>query len=326
MGIERLRTRRSLAGALDGKRTTGIMMLRYRNRFLFVGLSFALLLHAPDASAIGRSYSTKPLKQPIRDAAANAVEFTKFNNWLNGNYDSAPPDRRQALKEHLYSIIDSHVKQLYERQGVTYPSDNDLILSGCYAWADRMGVFGAKMVLERLDTTKAKGLDQQRSSPDSFKLILDGELFVLSSSSDAWRVTFPYYFMLGDLRDIEATNGLRTLMAVISTGFGRHNDAKGYSQATIMLVFSPAGSASEFKEFWLKKFGLTVDDQTAELVQRMPGYKRYDAKSKLHTEVVFPKTGSGAMAVSYMGLDGTYQWNRPYFDDFLGSLLLKSSD
>jgi hypothetical protein len=302
------------------------MMRRHRNTALVIGVCVALTLYAAVTSAGRRSYSTKPLKEPVRDAAANVVEFTKFNNWLNANYESAPPDRRQALKEHLYSIIDSDIKQLHERQGVTYPSDSDIVLSGCYAWAARMGVYGANMVLDSLNPLKSQDATPPASLPESFTLILDGDLFVLSSSVDAWRVTFPYYFMLGDLRDVETTNGLRTQMAVVSTGFGRHVDGKGYSQATIMLVFSPAGSASVFNEFWLEKFSLTKADRIAERVQHMPAYRRYDVKSKMHTEVVFPKTGSGAMVIGYMGLDGTYQWNRPHFEDFLASLLLKSAE
>ncbi len=302
------------------------MMIRCWNTGVVMGVTVALTLYAAVASGGPRSYSAKPLKEPVRDAAANAAEFTKFNNWLNTNYESSPPDRRQALKEHLYSIIDSHIKQLHERQGVTYPSDSDLLLSGCYMWAARMGVYGASMVFDRLSTVKAPGVKPPASLPDSFKLTLDGDLFVLSSSVDAWRVTFPYYFMLGDLRDFETTNGLRTQMAIVSTGFGRHVDGKGYSQATIMVVFSPAASASVFDEFWLEKFGLTIADRLPEPVQLMPAYTRYDVKSKMHTEAVFPKTGSGAMVIAYMGLDGTYQWNRPHFEDFLANLLVKSAE
>lgn len=292
----------------------------------FLALGVALSACASGASADDRGYSTTPLKQPLRDAAENALEFTKFNNWLNTHYDSVPAERRQALKEHLFTIIDAHVKQLHERQGVIYPPDHDLILSGCYAWATRMGVFGADQVLKRLDATRASEVNLQVPSPEPIKLILDGEVFVLSSSGDAWRASFPYYFMPGDLREFETTNGVRTQLAMISTGFGRHADGKGYSQATIMLVHSPSASVAEFEDFWLTKFGLKAGDRMKELVRQMPGYRRYDATSKMHTEVVFPRAGSGAMAVSYMGLDGTYQWNRPHFDDFLARLHLKSPE
>ena len=46
----------------------------------------------------GKSYSRKPLSDPIRDVAKNLVEFTKFNNWLKVNYDSTPAERHKALK------------------------------------------------------------------------------------------------------------------------------------------------------------------------------------------------------------------------------------
>lgn len=300
--------------------------MRSRTKHLIVGLGVAALLSATVGSATGHSYSAKPLTDPERDAAKNAVEFAQFNNWLNTNYESAPPDRRQALKEHLYSIIDSDVKQLHERSGKTYPSEADLILSGCFVWATRMGAFGADLIVKQLDPDKAKLLQSPASPPDSFNLSVDGEYFVLASSLGPWRATFPFYFMVGDLRDFETANQLRTQMAIISTGFGRHAGGDGSSQATIMLVFSPTGTASGFNTFWLEKFGLSMADRLAEPVQGMQAYKRYDPKTKLHTELVFPSTQTGAMAVGYMGLDGTFQWNQPHFEDFLAMLRLNTKE
>ena len=293
---------------------------------LIVGLGVAVMLTAAVASSSDRSYSERPLRDPIRDVAENTVEFVKFNNWLNANYESAPQDRRQALREHLYSIIDCHVKQLHERTGKTYPSEFDLTLSGSFVWATRMGAFGADTIVKHLDPERAKLLDSPASPPDSFNLSVDGEYFVLATSLGSWRATFPYYFMVGDLRDFEAANGLRTQIAIISTGFGRHTDGGGSSQATIMLVFSPTGTEPDFNGFWLEKFGLTPPDRLAEPVQRMTAYKRYDPQTKLHTEVVFPKSETGAMAVSYMGLDGTFQWNQEHFEDFLAMLRLNTKE
>lgn len=254
------------------------------------------------------------------------MEFVKFNNWLNVKYETVPSERIQGLKEHLYSIIDSHVKQLHARTGKTYPSEKDLILPGCFMWGTRMGIPGADQVLERLDPETAKLLKTSARLPDSFMLTLDGEHFVLSSSLGPWRATFPYYFMINELRDFDATNGMRTQIAIVSTGFGRHAGSDGYSQATIMLVYAPMGADANFTQFWLEKYGLTVADKLKEPVRGMPAYRRYDSKTKLHTEVVFPTSGDGAMAVSYMGLDGTYQWNRQHFEDFLAILHLSTKD
>jgi hypothetical protein len=290
------------------------------------GVVIALIMTTASATAGRRIYSTAPLKDPIRDAAANVVEFVKFNNWLNSNLESAPPERRQALKENLFSIIDSHVRQLHAREGTTSPRDSDPILSECFMWATRMGVPGAEMVLRRLNPQRAQEVAPPAPLPASFKLMLNDEVFVLSSSLDAWSVTFPYYFMPYDIREYETTNGLWTQLAIVSTGFARHSDGDGYSQATIMLVFSPAGSTSTFNDFWMEQFGLTVADALPEPVKGERAYRRYDPRLKMHSEVVFPSTGSGAMAIGYFGIDGTYQWNRPHFEDFLTNLQLKPAE
>ena len=108
-------------------------------------------------------------------------------------------------------------------------------------------------------------------------------------------------------------------MAIVSTGFGRNAGRNDWSQATIMLVFSPVGCQAGFREFWLKSFGFSADERPLQS-GGIARYKRFDAKSKLHTQLVFPETKAGAMAISYMGLDGTYQWNEEHFENFLAAL------
>ena len=283
-------------------------------RLVLFALTVGLLSAGPGG------YSVKPLRESRRDATANTLEFTKFNNWLNTDYESVPVARRQGPKEHLYSIIDSEVKQIHARTGATFPAEPDFVLAGCFSWAARMGVYGADQVLGRLDPGMAKALGPSVVAPESFQLVLDGDQFVLSSSLGPWRARFPYYFMVGDLRDVETSNGLRTQTAIISTGFGKHKSDEGWSQATVMLVYSPSGTSEAFNEFWLGRFGFTAEDRPAKSDKGLAVYKRFDPKTKLHTDVVFPATEKGAMAVSYMGLDGTYQWNREHFDDFLAML------
>jgi len=45
-----------------------------------------------------------------------------------------------------------------------------------------------------------------------------------------------------------------------------------------------------------------------------------DRQSKLHTEFASWTEKQGPFAMVYLGIDGTYQWNRPHFLDFLRAL------
>ena len=69
-------------------------------------------------------------------------------------------------------------------------------------------------------------------------------------------------------------------------------------------------------------FKLTTTDASADELHGMRAYRSFDSSSSMHTEVVFPEVARGAMAVSYMGLAGTYEHNRQHFKDFLTNLSL----
>lgn len=270
-----------------------------------------------DDDAVARSYSAGPLSEPIRGVVENAVEIAKFNNWLNDNLEQVPANQRQGLKEHLYSTIDTHVKGLWAREKVVMPEGGDLILLQSFRWAVRMGVYGAHEVLARLDPESAAAMEDVPVPPEPFALAARGELVELSSTAGPWSVVFPFWFMITDLQQVEATNGLQTQLAILSTGFGRHADGAGHSQATIMLVYSPDGEAAAFAEYWMGAFGLTAESAAEQKTAGLEAFKTFVEASKLHTEVVFPKCAKGAMAVAYMGIAGTYEHNRQHFLDFL---------
>lgn len=274
----------------------------------------------------GNSYSRKPLSDPIRDVAKNLVEFMALNNWLNVNYESAPAERHQALKERLYSIIDSHVKHYFASKESLLPADSDFVLTQCFAWATTMGVYGAHSVLEKLNSNIADSLQVTAPIPTSFNLTVQGEMFDLSSAWGNWRVDFPYYFMVHKLLQYKANNDLQTQIASISTGFGKHSDNDGYSQSTIMIVYSPEGVSKTFDSFWLESFGLSPENSTDDSINGLSIYKKLDTSLSMHYELVFPKTTKGAMAVVFLGIPGTYQHNRPHFIDFLNHLELDKSD
>lgn len=274
----------------------------------------------------GKSYSRKPLSDPIRDVAKNLVEFTKFNNWLKVNYDSTPVEKQKGLKEHLYSIIDSHLKHYRANEESLLPADSDFVLTHCFTWATIMGVYGAHSVLEKLNSNIADSLQVTAPIPTSFNLTVQGEMFDLSSAWGNWRVDFPYYFMVHKLLQYKASNDLQTQIASISTGFGKHSDNDGYSQSTIMIVYSPEGVSKTFDSFWLESFGLSPENSTDDSINGLSIYKKLDTSLSMHYELVFPKPAKGAMAVVFLGIDGTYQHNRPHFIDFLKHLELDKPD
>ena len=274
----------------------------------------------------GQSYSREPLSDPIRDAVKNPIELIRFNSWLNEYYESAPAEKHKALKEHLYSIIDSHIKHLYAHQGTFLPADKDGVLTQCFAWATTMGVYGAHSVLEKLNSNIADSLQVTAPIPTSFNLTVQGEMFDLSSAWGNWRVDFPCYFMVHKLLQYKANNDLQTQIAGISTGFGKHSDNDGYSQSTIMIVYSPEGVSKTFDSFWLESFGLSPENSTDDSINGLSIYKKLDTSLSMHYELVFPKTTKGAMAVVFLGIPGTYQHNRPHFIDFLNHLELGKPD
>ncbi|MCH7691469.1 MAG: hypothetical protein IIA17_10555 [candidate division Zixibacteria bacterium] len=302
------------------------MKLRGVNLVL-MAIGFALFLSVSISfSQNDQSYSRKPLSDPIRDVAKNLVEFMALNNWLNVNYESAPAERHQALKERLYSIIDSHVKHYFASKESLLPADSDFVLTQCFAWATTMGVYGAHSVLEKLNSNIADSLQVTAPIPTSFNLTVQGEMFDLSSAWGNWRVDFPYYFMVHKLLQYKANNDLQTQIASISTGFGKHSDNDGYSQSTIMIVYSPEGVSKTFDSFWLESFGLSPENSTDDSINGLSIYKKLDTSLSMHYELVFPKTTKGAMAVVFLGIPGTYQHNRPHFIDFLKHLELDKPD
>lgn len=263
-------------------------------------------------------YSAEPYAKPIRDAVENAVEFTKFNNWLNANFEAAPRQQQQALKEHLYSVIDSHVKQLHAKDGRVLPAEKDMTLSLCFAWATRMGVQGAHSVLETLDPELAAEVSASAGASASFNLAMKKDRLVLASNWGGWTMSFPYHFMVGAMQDFEAKNGLRTQLTIISTGFARHSAREGHSQATVSVVYSPEGTRDQFQGFWAEAFGLK--GVAAKPIDGRPTYRKLDRSTNMHSELIFLEIGKGHLAIAYMGLAGTYEHNRPHFQDLMANL------
>ena len=273
------------------------------------------------AEPIQGGYATKPLMTPVFDVAHVAVDSAAFNNWLNTSYSSLSPEAMKGPREHLYYLIDSWVSSIYKREGVVFPLEHDLLLQNLFLWSERLGVFGGNLVYDALKSGEAPALPSYKPVPDEFTLSLRRDMLTVQSKSGEWSVAVPYYFMIWNLSEFVANNGPRTQLVTLSTGAAKHEGLDGHSQATLMLLFGPGIDPAEFEAYWSAGIGFTGGERTESLpVSDLESRVKFDPASKLHSEYTSWNTKAGPILVVYMGMNGTYQSNRPHFIDFLRSL------
>lgn len=290
--------------------------------------AFTLVVAASGAAApananepIQGGYSTEPLKSPVFKVAQVAVEAAAFNNWLNSNYASLTADTMTGPREHLYYLIDSWVSSIYKRDGVVLPADHDLLLQNLYSWSERLGVFGGNLVYNAIKAEQAPEMPSLMPVPDEFSLSLRKDMLTVESKRGGWSAAIPYYFMIWNLSEFDAKDGPRTQLVSISTAAAAHQGLDGHSQATLMLLAGPGVDPAEFEKYWRVGLGFTGDEPLQDLpVSALKSRTRFDAATKLHAEYTTWQTKSGPILVAYMGMNGTYQSNRPHFIDFLRSL------
>ena len=272
-----------------------------------------------------KGYSSAPLKQPIFSAAEVAVRTTRFNNWLNTKAENLEGEQLKQAREHLYYLINSHIKHRVANKQPIVPSEPDLILATLFSWSERLGVYGGYLLHNQLKVPSWEQQTPINTLPGDMALSLRKGLFNLSSKTGNWQVDYPYYFMLQDVREFTNTAGHPTNFLSIATGSAPHSETKGYSQATLVLIFSPEIGLKDFQKYWLRIFA--VSNRSTKKITSHQSKKSYyvlDKTSRLHKEIVFWQAPQGSFAVAYMGIDGTYQHNRPHFFDFLASLKTNS--
>jgi hypothetical protein len=270
-------------------------------------------------AAVQGGYSTQPLSgPPLFDSARVTAESIALNNWLVSNYGSLSPERMAMPREHLYYLIDSRVKEIYANTGKVMPAGQDPVLSGLFSWAERLGVHGGALLYNRFRSSQFEDQSPQLSLPQGFSIELHGDLLRLDSASGGWSVDFPYYFMLWKVEELRAKTHQRMQIAVISTGAAKDKSKLGRSQATLMLIHAPGGKLNELLSFWEQRL-----EEKGFREQKDLGWNKlrsrydYDAETKVHKELTGWSTPKGAFVVAYIGVDGTYQWNRPHFLDFM---------
>ncbi len=246
-----------------------------------------------------------------------AVDLARFNNWLNANYPKLDVETMKGPREHLYYLIDSHVKHTYAREQVVLPKEHDGLLEIMFSWAERLGVFGGSVVY---NAVKSKDRDPQQPLmpiPSQFKLGMQGDMLVLSSAH--WSAQIPYYFMIWNIQESDAINGPRTQLVTLSTGAAHHTSNAEHSQATLMLLFGPDSETAGFTEYYARKLGFSLDERPVS-DGPLVTYRRHDDTQSLWIEYAAWSATEGHFVVAYMGIDGTYEWNRPHFFDFVRTL------
>jgi len=283
-------------------------------------LACFLLLLPTFGIAQQKGYSTDPLANPIFDSARVIVETTAINNWLNANYKSLSGDQMKGPREHLYYLIDSRVKDTYARTGKILPAEHDIILELLFSWAERLGAYGGSLVYNKVRLPSSRQIPTSLQPPKAISLVLEDDLLT-ARSTGGWSVKFPYYFMVWNIGDFDAANGLRTQVVALSTGAAKDKSPAGQSQATLMLLFSPGADPKRFVESWRTQLNVVEGNDKRQLpVRGLQSLYRFDPQSKLHTEFTSWSEKQGPFAVVYLGIDGTYQWNRQHFVDFLRAL------
>ena len=267
--------------------------------------------------------SEEPMKKAAIEPARVLVEAVGINNWLNANHSKMDSGQTQSAREHLHALIDSRVKELYANTGMLLPKEPDQILAILYSWAGRLGVYGADPVYAAVRGNFLVKPPPGPQPPDGLAVGLQNDMLTIASSAGEWRATVPYHFFIFALNSASTSDSKLIETVAISTGSAPDIARPGYSQATIALFFVAGADPKSFEEEWADRLGIPLRAE-----QRPVGETRYrsrtvyDAQSRLHKEVAFVPSRKGSFAISYSGLDGTYQTNRPHFLNFLEAIQL----
>ena len=288
-----------------------------------ITLSVAAIAPASEPPISG--YSTDTLREPIFDEAQLLIETMAINNWLNANYASLSYEQMKGPREHLYYLIDSYIKILYQKEGKASPDDPDLILDTLFSWAERLGVYGGDLVHETVRVQPSSNDRPAMTVPEHFSLTLNENLFEVSSDEQGWSFTIPYYFMIWNMSEYVPTGGVRTQLVAFSTGTARDSSSTGHSQATVMFLYVPQANSEEVIRYWKQAMGMKITEQPSPIgVRDLESAHSFDNQSKLHKEIVGWDGPDGVFIVIYIGIEGTYQWNRLHFLDFLRAVALKA--
>lgn len=289
-----------------------------------VGQTVALLVvltccgAAVGNTASAQEYSRGVLEaSPVLPRDSVGVLYAGIRQWMSQQTSGVSPEMLAPVREDLYRVIQSVV--LYTTAELEVPhlsgSDNGAEM---FNLATYLGVYGAGLVAADLVQDSTMQLAPALLPEPPFELSYERPLFHLVS--EAYSVSFPYYFMPWAIQRSPPEGGSLDVV-IISTLHGRHVSAARTSQGTIMLVGSPTGSAADLAAQWRANLGaLDVgacadpDWPAGPVVSHVCGVTAEGVQVEMGA-LAAPE--EGAVVFVYSGLEGTYEANRPHFLTFL---------
>ena len=288
------------------------------------GIAAVCAVLAVPPVAVSQSFSSAPLSSPSAMPSDSLPGTPQaFVGWLRAQDSSVLNSQAQEIREHLYAIIGAIARRRYASAHTVDLPVGDSTLAQLFTWADKFGVPGAGTV--------ALGINPQAPRPltpdpeDGFQLSFSAPGFSLATNNGKWMVRFPYFFMIGPTTRQHLANGIDNDVVTLSTLTAANSaSVGGASQATILLLSGQTADLPSYTAFWLQQLQLSPADTTANPVpQATRSYRHFDPTSHMWTELVALRIPSGSLVVVYVGLDGTYQTNRPHFLDLLSSLRVR---
>lgn len=298
------------------------MLVEISRQFRGVAVLCAML-SAPRLAAC-QNFSSAPLSSPSAMPSDSLPGTPQaFLGWLRAQDSSALNSQAQEIREHLYALIGEIARRRYASAHTVDLPVGDSTLAQLFTWADKFGVPGAGTVALAINPKAEKPVTQDPG--DGFHLSFSTSAFSLATDNGKWMVRFPYFFMIGPTTRQHLANGIDNDVVTLSTLTAANSAAVGgASQATILLLSGQTADLPSYAAFWLHQLQLSPGDTTTNPVpQATRSYRHFDPASHLWTELIALKIPSGSLVVVYIGLDGTYQTNRPHFLDLLSSLRVR---
>jgi len=300
------------------------MAVMHRRGSRIRGVLVACALRVAPGVALSQGFSTAPLSTPAAMPSDSLPATARgFLDWLRTQDTATFNSHAQELREHLYALVGGIVRQRFaSAHSIDVPQD-DTTLAALFTWADRFGVPGAGEVARAISATAPAAMTPDPD--DGFQLSLSASAYSLATEHGKWMVRFPYFFMIGATTRQHLANGIDNDVVTLSTLTAANSAAVGgASQATILLLSGQTADLPSYTAFWLQQLQISPTDTIANPVpQATRSYRHFDAASHLWTELVALRIPSGSLVVVYIGLDGTYQVNRPHFLDLLASLRVR---
>ncbi|MEL6554807.1 MAG: hypothetical protein AAFQ63_15275 [Cyanobacteria bacterium J06621_11] len=268
-------------------------------------------------------YDTITLQNPIFSEEEVVTQTEQVTTWLNENYSDLNRNQLKNVREHLYYLIDSRIKTLYSRSSVILPTEPDPILESLFAWAEPLGVYGGNLAYNAVNAADSVDRPARLTKPETIALNMEDDLLTVSSSEHGWQFEIPYYFMMTELGEFNLRGNLPVQSAMLSTGASQDETELGHSQGTLIFMFSPESDAATLGSTVREAFGISdrAQEKTLEEVSQISYYEQDTEQGlNLHKEITTWENESGAYSVVFVGAEGTYQWNRPHFIDFVSSL------